>query len=499
MKKVYQFKFFLVCSLFFLSSGLFAQVEVNQTARYDYLNGVGNSNTIAYVITHEEKVYDKKILVTLDLNGKELNRIEIPFKQQPELMNCISVGTKTVFYFSFSYGKDILLLVVDENGQEVTRKTIEYLKIFGTDIIPVGTDKFYLAAGVKNKKQGISVECFDLNLESQWVYSKIPEKSKYFYSQAAVNSTGDIAVIYTVKSVDDRVLFIDANGVEIGDQQINNEGLKHYALYKMHFKSPDELLVFADYGTFNEETFMTTPEGLSIKHFNKSGEEIADQKLLFTDIQAQWGNLDINNELVVEPTPSLRVVDVQNINGKSTLITESYYLSQRTKTTGTNPQGQATVEVFKILTLMDLYLLELDNLSASNSERIWKPSRSLSIKGIKFYDATDFCDLLEKNNYFGYQGILNDGILIRGFAQNHEYFNQIPFGVNWEDVSTRTYFGLPLDGSFAKKNYTKNFVRTSGIGPVSGMGSDGFIMTDNHVILYRYHRPTYNLQFILIK
>ncbi len=75
MKKINYKKTLLYCSLFFLSSALFGQVDVDQSTRYDYFNGFGHSNTIAYVITHEEKVYDKKILVTLDLTGKELNRI----------------------------------------------------------------------------------------------------------------------------------------------------------------------------------------------------------------------------------------------------------------------------------------------------------------------------------------------------------------------------------------------------------------------------------------
>lgn len=75
MKKINYKKILLYCSLFFLSSALFGQVDVDQSTRYDYFNGFGHSNTIAYVITHEEKVYDKKILVTLDLTGKELNRI----------------------------------------------------------------------------------------------------------------------------------------------------------------------------------------------------------------------------------------------------------------------------------------------------------------------------------------------------------------------------------------------------------------------------------------
>lgn len=498
MKKLIQPKFFLICSILFLSSFVFGQIDVNESYRYDFFEKIGNSNNLTYTISSLPKVFDKKILTTYDLNGKHLSTIDVPYKQIPELESCISVGNNTVFYFSFSYTKDILLIVLDSKGQEVSRKTIEYLKVFGTDLLPAGNDKFYLVAGVKNKKQGVSVECFNLNLESQWNYSKIPEKSKYFYTKSAVNTNGDVALIYSVKSVDDHILFIDANGNELGDQQINKEGLKHYAPYKMHFKSPDELLVFADYGTFNEDPHMTTPTGLSIKHFNKVAEEIGNQNLDFNVVREQWGNRTIDGQLVAEPTPSLRVVDIQTINGKSTLIAESYYLTQRSETTRANPQAQPTTVVYKMLTMLDLYLLNLDNLS-ENMERIWKPERTISIKGIKYYDATDFCDLLEEKAMFGYQGLTGGQILIRGFSQNHEYFNTIPFNVNWEDVSTRTYFGLPLSESYNPRGYMQNFERASGIGPIPGMGLSGFIKTNDRLVLYRFHRPTANLQFAVIK
>ncbi|MFT5823656.1 MAG: hypothetical protein ACI8ZM_004918 [Crocinitomix sp.] len=499
MKKLTHSKIFLFCSLIFLSTFVFGQIEVNESYRYNFIEKIGNSNALAYTIHQESPKVLSKTLTTFDITGKQLSKIEIPFKQFPELEDCISVGENTVFYFSFSYSKDILLLVVDNKGQEVSRKTIEYLKVFGTDLKSAGTDKFYLVAGVKNKKQGVSVECFNLSLESQWNYSKIPEKSKYFYTNSAVNSNGDVAIIYSIKSVDDHILFIDANGNETGDQQLNKDEVKHYAPYKMHFKSADELLVFADYGTYNEAPFMTTPIGLNIKHFNKSAEEISNQNLEFDAVREQWGNRAIGGELVAEPTPSLRVVDIQTINGRSTLIAESYYLTERSETVkASSPQAQPTTVVTKILTMLDLYLLDMDNL-AENMERIWKPARAISVKGIKYYDATDFCNLIEKKNMFGYQGITEDQLLIRGFSQNHEYFNTIPFDVNWENVSTRTYFGRPINDVFNSRGSVQSFARKSGIGPIPGMGLSGFIQSNDHLVLYRFHSPTANLQFTVIK
>ena len=383
-------------------------------------------------------------------------------------------------------------------GTEVTRKTVPYLKIFGTDIIPVGTDKFYLCAGIKDKKQGISVECFNLNLESQWVYSKLPEKSRYFYTDAIVNSRGDIALLYNEKSVDDRILFIDANGNELADTLINVGEMDKYTPYKLYFKTADELLILADYGTFNKESHMTTPIGLNIKHFTLKGEEIGNQNLSFETIQKQYGNKDPFGKPVNEPTPSLRIVDIQNVNGKTSLIAESYYFSQRIETISANPPAQPTTEVYKTIALLDLYLIDLENLETA-VWRFWKPARTLSLKGIKFYDATDLCDLLEEKSLFSYQGIVDNEILIRGFSQNHEYFNRIPLNMHWEDISTRTYFGLPLSANYYSREYIQNFDLGGGFSPIPGMRSSGFFHFENHLTFYRFHRPTGNLQFTIIK
>ena len=488
--------------LFFLSvlclNLSFGQVEYSESHRHDIFEDIGHSDNLVYTFNGIPKVYDKQSLTTFNLQGKKLASIELQSKQGLELIETISLGSNTLFYFDYNYQKRILLLLVDANGKEVKRLDKEYLKTTNPVAVAMGNDRFVLAASVKVKKQGLQVECYDNNLEMQWDYTNIPEKSKYWLKHVDANSKGEIGILYGEKLTSHHVLMLDASGNVTGTSEVNVGDMTKYTPYKAKFINDDDFVVIADHGETTNQVFAQTSTGVSVKMFNKQAEEIANQSLGFAAVQEKMGDRLPDGTLAFKEIPAIRVLDIQLVNNAYSLICESYYIKQEVKSevTSTSPGSVPTNVTYGTINLVDLYTLQLDDLTQMH--RMWKPKRAISIRGINsYYSYKDYCELLEKNQMFSYQFVKDNSLFIRGFGQNYEYFNTIPLDQHYDNLLTRTYWGRPISDKPVRQNFVQLFYK-DGFTYRGGVNYDKFIQTPNGVLLYHYHTPTNNLQFSIL-
>ena len=486
--------FIMAAVLLCCGDGLFAQISPDHSYEMSAYGTVGHSETILYNYHYRPKVYDTQYLTIFSKEGEEKSTIEIKSKQGAIIEACFNLGKNTVFFFELNYSKDILFLVVDENGNEHARNQITYPGYNSVEITPAGEDRFCLFADVKIKKRGIQVECFDLGLNSVWKYMNIPEKGKFHLKAAGTNKNGEAAFLYMVKNTDYRMATLTADGTLIGDEPVSADGLRHYSPYRMQFNADNSFYLFADYGSSNEEVHNTRPIGMSIKKFDRTAKEIQNEKLVFEEVAKRFGDLKNVVEFTPNDVPCLRLVDVQILKGKETLIFESYLFNTFSKTTTKN--GQPTTIVYKSIILKDLYLLELGN-EMEEAHRIWKSTRKLEFEGVKFYDATDLCGLIEASHAFGYQGLIGENIVIKGVGQNFEYLNTVHFNENWEDVSTRRYFGKPVSEHSGGPKNVQQYKLELGR-PISRLGNGQVICTGAGGLFYRYNKEFKQLELTQI-
>ncbi len=481
--------------LFGLAHG---QVKFNESYRYDYFKKIGNTENLIYTFNGIPKVYDKQELTFFNGTGKKLSSIQLQSKQGLVLVNTVKLGEHSLFYFTYNLQKRVLLLLVDKEGKEVKRHDMEYPKVFHTKVVALTDNTFCMVSDIKVKKWGLKVECYDTDFNQKWVYEDIPEKSKYYLEDAAANSKGELGLVFTEKSTNYKVLMLDATGNKTGQKDINTDKLSKYTPYKVEFLNDDDFAVVADYGETTNQVFAQTSTGVSVKVFNKTGEEIINKSLLFNAVQEKMGDRLPNGTLAYKEAPALRVLDIKDINGAYTLICESYFIKEQVIPEKTSSTATAPTNVtYGTINLLDFYTLRLDNLE--DMHRIWKPQRAVTIRGVNsYFGYKGYCGLLEDHNMFSYQGIINNEMLVRGYSQNYEYYNKIPLDKQYGNTLTRVYWGNPVSKERPRQNSSK-LVFKSGVNDITGgINHNGFFHTTAGIVLYHYHTQTNNLQFTVL-
>ncbi|MFD1551588.1 hypothetical protein DNU06_03215 [Putridiphycobacter roseus] len=478
-------------------STVFSQVPIHEKYRQDIFNEIGNSDNLLYTFNGIPKEYKKQDLTLYNPHAKKLSTNILESKRGLELIDCISLGSNTLFYFDFIAEKTILLVVYDILGNEVSRKIIEYPKIVEQDIVKLSDNKFCLVTGIKLKKPGLQIECFDASLSSQWKVTKSSEETKYYYDLAAVSKNGNLAILYSEKMKHKFLMTIDADGNEIGNQVIQEEGIDRFKPYHLGFISNEEVMLVSDMGATTEDMFKALPTATNIKRFNLQGEEIKTKTIVFNEVQENFGDRRVDGSLFWAVSPSLRAVGMVNVNGKLQLVCESYQMTKRTVTEVSTTGGAPTKVGIDMLTLLDLYLIDLEDMSVT--KRIWKPTRTVSIKGAgSYFSVQEFCALLDENNMFGFQFAQDEAFFIRSISQNYEYFNRIPFSANYEEVLNRTYWGTPVNDNY-RSNGSEQLFYKQGVSALRGINKNGFLKTTETTVLYHLHQPTGELQFTILK
>ena len=265
----------------------------------------------------------------------------------------------------------------------------------------------------------------------------------------------------------------------------------------LEYISPNEIVMISESGTVEGQAFMSTSARMNIKHFSLEGDEIKNDDLLFADINEQFGEKLPDGTTVLKEAPAVRGLAIETINGEKTLICESYLIMDKTVSKpGATPQAAATNVSFKTIQFLDLYLINLAN--TANIHQVWTPARFVTLEGTSSYFSTlAFCEELEEANMFSYQGINEDGLFVRGFSQNHEFFNTIPFKATHDNILTRTYWGYPVDDAMPRQNFNQSFVKENFV-PISAGKMNGFLNTNNGIVLYHFHSTTGYLQFTVL-
>lgn len=498
MKKILFKKQLLLLVLACMSyTTIHSQVAISEKYRHDIFDKIGHGDNLLYTFNAIPKEYRKQDLTLYNVHGKKLTTTFLESKQGLVLVDCISLGNNTLFYFDYNYSKNILLLMFDVNGNEISRKDFEYLKISDQEILKLGEDKFCLVSGVKFKKPGIKVECFDNNLTSVWNYEKSTEDSKYYLELATASNNGSVAILYAEKSKNHFLLSIDPTGKEVGNTLVKEDEIQKFKPYHLQFIGNEEILLVADMGATNDDVFKAMPTGTNIKRFNLKGEETSNGSINFSEIQEKMGDRFADGSLCWKMGPALRVLDVVMVDGKHTLVCESYQINERIVSEVATASATPMNVSIGVMSLLDLYLIELDNLTAI--KRIWKPTRNVAIKGVtSTFSIGDFCSIMDENGMFGYQFMDQGELFVRSISQNFEYFNHISLKDDYDLPNSRTYWGTVVNKDYRVNGSEQLFVK-SGIMNVSGINQNGFMKTKETILLYHLHNPTGELQFTVLK
>jgi len=484
-----------VITCFFLQLG-FAQVNVDEAYRHDYFQEIGSSNQLLYTYNGIRKEYSKFELNLYSPVAKKLSTTILEYKKGITFTDCISVGNNTVFYYQMRGLSTVLLLVFDANGKELTRKLVEYPKILKPKIEAISNDKFCLISGIKLKKPGILVECFDMNLTSQWKYENASEDTKLYLEHYAVSPDGKIAMYCTEKKKKDQIIIVDPTGAEKSRKEINTDE-KVFKPYLFSFFK-NQLVLVSEFGTADPSDLHTAMAlGFNVKQYNDSGEETSSKNLDFKSFYTTIANRKVDGNLQNPQTPGIRVVDIVETNGVGMFVCEVYRFSKRTETIPATQTTSASKYGVHTMSLEDILMLDFDELTVK--QKVWKPSRTISISGASsFASINSFCESLVQNNMFSYQFIEDGSIFFRGFSQNFEYFNKVAIGDSYENVVERTFWGEPIQRQNSGGKSVQVFVQGPAYQKLAA-NENGFLKTKETTVLYHLHSATGKLEFTVLK
>lgn len=498
MKRLISINILVMSLLFSLISK--AQVPVEASHRYDLFQVLASNSNHIYTFNQVAKTFDKSELIVYDTEGKRLSRFEFQAKRGVTFLGAGTMGESTVFKIEGAQGYEVI--VVNKAGEEVGRRTFDLAdKIRNFEIV---TNELGLTAiyEVKRKKVGVGIVILhlDTKLDSAWSYENFREDGKYFYQGADLKEDGSLAMLLKKGNTNAYSLcLIDPAGNEKALVDIDIKGLTKYDPYLFQYHTETEILLVADYGSTSEETFQGYPLGMHILKLNANdGSEISSSTLSFNEVQQAVGDKhgDKNDIPVHQVGPALRVLDVQTIKGKATLVCESYTVGERQHSVPSTTEGMPpTITYFKQVRLMDFYLLDLESPKTA-IHRIWKPGRVIELEAGTFGSSSFLCSLLKRNGLFSYQGIVGDKMVIRGFGQMYHYFNTIPLDHTSESLKTRVFFGPRLNCEPTQMpqqmSYFKQFASSS---LSENLKREGLLKAGNSYLLFDYNAISNQLNF----
>lgn len=472
-----------------------ASSQVALTYDHDQFQLLKSSNNLIYSFNKYES-FDKYELILYNDKGSKLNRLTFESRAPLEILEVDDIGDLTVFHMS---GSDYTILALDQDGNEKASTTLSFAdKVRDIDMV-TSKNGITMIVEVKRKKVGIGllVQHYSLDLESSWSYEKFPEKGKYFIYDACSNEEGSIAIVYKNGNSDDYGLCLLSNkGDEVAFTDIDEQQLSKFTPYLLRY-SGNSIMMVSDFGSTSTETFKGIPLGLSVMTFNGSnGENTSANHISFEEVQQAVGDKRTDGSPLYKDGPALRVLDIQDINGVKTLITEAYVFKERSYTKPSSSSSSvSSTTYYKQLELMDFYLLKVDNLQ-SDIHRIWKPARIIEVEGSSFTSAEGLCDIFEYNRFFSYQGMIGNQILYQGFAQMHQYYNTVSVTAPYESFATRHYWGTPLNCTPNSRPFLQSYNKPFGSTFLAkDLTNTGVLATKSGYILFRYNTTTDQISF----
>lgn len=483
-------KLFILCSLSFLFAWeASSQVKHLATHKDDRADMVRANKNLLFTFSMVPKSWTQKDLIFYNLQGEELNKMTFDLEKGYELKSHKAVGTNTVMCF---VQKDKMqILVIDKDGKEFARKVISEIKVKNAQLQVLDDNNFVLIHEEKVKKvgRGLIITKYDVGLVDKWNHRAFAEKGNYSLSLSASNKFQETVILYSYK-YKSQLMFIDKAGKVISNKKLDlsGDGISNYDPYKIMFRGT-EAIIFADLGSAPDGPYKSMPTGLSVMTVNNQGTRMSSSILDFMTLQLMTGDTTAKGKpLFGQVAPALRVLDVQDINGKPTLITESYIVTKSQESKPSTTAGSPPTTLFyDDIQIRELFLVPLANMDKIH--RIWKPYVKYRIDGITVATPSKLCELAEENNLFGYQFMQNNNLVIKGISNNYCYVNYISPEKTIDHPSERIQWGEIRTISKGVLGYEIK------VSSPSYLLKDAIYPTNKGVLIFHDHMATGAIEF----
>jgi len=241
------------------------------------------------------------------------------------------------------------------------------------------------------------------------------------------------------------------------------------------------MLAITNYGE-RSKGIEKMPLGLQIDRIGADGKLLKSYKIDYALLSEQTQVKTRNSPFGNEPV-ALHPVDVVETAAGIQVICESFYFEVVPINTGETTTTVASKEGFYHFLDLITVTLNNDNYSITNTA---KPHRIVKLENIMVIGDGSAYEELTEDRAFSYQFSHGGKMYTKGWHKGFYYYAINNSLGEYEDLSSRVFFGKPILGAFDVRGTNALVVREPDFGNNHQLQHSGLMHFNSHFLVYEY-------------
>jgi hypothetical protein len=469
MKQILSMLLILSLSL----SALAQEKQFNDITSYSYEGVKTFDGKLYYLIQYGKPTKEAPYNYTVQLFDAQFNRLAsdmLPVKYLGSVASVTEHRGGIMLYVKS--GKEGRLVSYSAQGKKELDVPYTMEKSDFNDLIlaSLGDRGFVMIRPAKEKQDGFSVSCYDLQGQQTWTKSHYPEKGNLKWKGVQVQ--GNYLAVYSqfTKSAfstvfEDKLwLYNTSDGNLLSEQFITND--IENGMTKSFLLNADGSTLATGITIMKNKEGKIETAGVFFKSYSADGQLIFDRKITAAELTNQGYLTDLSSRYA-KRTPALRFQQISKTAAGYQIIAEQYSWDQLPAPPA-QPGAPPALTSPGNLYILDYAVFQLGNDgSLRELQMIGKPHKMIQLEGFSIFEEVKADDTFSGLNFFAFSHYDEAGkrIVEYNWSNNQRYIAFIPVLAGHENILERIYLpgivnNAPLSNDLTTKKLKKEGLNT---------------------------------------